>query len=145
MPLLLEKPGRTRQESPRQWHGQSVMRRVEVEYSDERVALETLRFVVVHSNQLAQQAALSAVKAQTREAERVAEHIRRVETRRFACAADAETALADYAGRGQAAGHGPGAIMPSALRLRPASNGKNGRGGGVHRKQSRLRKRLPIA
>ena len=30
-PLLLEKPGRTRQESPRQWHGQSVVRRVEVE------------------------------------------------------------------------------------------------------------------
>jgi transposase len=101
LPLLLEKPGRTRQESPRQWHGQSVVRRVEVEYSDGRVALEALRFVVVHSNQLAQQAALTAVKAQTREAERVAEHIRRVETRRFACAADAETALADYAGRGQ--------------------------------------------
>lgn len=31
LPLLLEKPGRTRQESPRQWHGQSVMRRGEGE------------------------------------------------------------------------------------------------------------------
>jgi len=31
LPLLLEKPGRTRQESLRQWHGQSVIRRVEVE------------------------------------------------------------------------------------------------------------------
>jgi len=31
LPLLLEKPGRTRQESPRQWYGQSVVRRVEVE------------------------------------------------------------------------------------------------------------------
>jgi len=101
LPLLLEKPGRTRQESPRRWHGQSVVRRVEVEYSDGRVALEALRFVVVHSNQLAQQAALTYVKAQTHEAERVAEHIRRVEARRFACAADAETALADYEGRGQ--------------------------------------------
>jgi len=30
-PWLLETPGRTRQESPRQWHGQSVVRRVEVE------------------------------------------------------------------------------------------------------------------
>src|SRR3989449_7132415 len=62
LPLLLEKPGRTRQESPRRWHGQSVVRRVEVEYSDGRVALEALRFVVVHSNQLAQQAALTCVK-----------------------------------------------------------------------------------
>lgn len=44
LPLLLEQPGRTRQESPRQWHGQSVMRRVEVEYSDGRVAL-VQRFV----------------------------------------------------------------------------------------------------
>jgi transposase len=63
--------------------------------------LETLRFVVVHANQLAQQAALTYAKAQTHEAERVAEHIRRVEARRFACAADAEAALADYAGHGQ--------------------------------------------
>jgi hypothetical protein len=31
LPWLLENPGRTRQESPRQWHGQSVMRRVEGE------------------------------------------------------------------------------------------------------------------
>ena len=31
LPLLLEKPGRNRQESPRQWHGQRVVRRVEVE------------------------------------------------------------------------------------------------------------------
>src|SRR5882672_1368430 len=46
LPLLLEKPGRTRQESPRQWHGQSVMRRIEAEYSDGRVTLEALRFVV---------------------------------------------------------------------------------------------------
>jgi len=101
LPLLLEKPGRTRQESPHQWHGQSVVRRVEVEYSDRRVALEALRFVVVHSNQLAQQAALTYAKAQTQEAVRVAEHIRRVEARRFACAADAEAALADYEGHGQ--------------------------------------------
>src|SRR5207244_8072502 len=51
LPLLLEKPGRTRQESPRQWHGQSVVRRVEVEYSDGRGALEELRFVVGRSDQ----------------------------------------------------------------------------------------------
>jgi len=68
---------------------------VEVEYSDGRVALEALRFVVVHANQLARQAALTSIKAQTHEAARVAEPIRRVETRRLACAADAEAALAD--------------------------------------------------
>src|SRR5262245_7803209 len=31
LPLLLEKPGRTRQEPPRHWHGRSVTRPVEVE------------------------------------------------------------------------------------------------------------------
>jgi hypothetical protein len=33
LPLLVEKPGRTKLEVPRRWHGQSVMRQVEVEYS----------------------------------------------------------------------------------------------------------------
>src|SRR5262244_1154831 len=33
LPLVLEKPGRTKAEAPRCWHGQSVMRQVEVEYS----------------------------------------------------------------------------------------------------------------
>jgi transposase len=55
LPLLVEKPGRTKAEAPRRWHGQSVMRQVEVEYSDGRVTQEALRFVVVHSSQLAQQ------------------------------------------------------------------------------------------
>jgi hypothetical protein len=32
LPLLVEKPGRTRQETPRQWHGQSGTRQVDVEY-----------------------------------------------------------------------------------------------------------------
>src|SRR5262249_57801260 len=31
LPLLHEKPGRTRQEPPRRWHGQSVVRRGPVE------------------------------------------------------------------------------------------------------------------
>src|SRR5262249_27647935 len=31
LPLLVEKPGRTKAEAPRRWHGQSVMRPVEVE------------------------------------------------------------------------------------------------------------------
>src|SRR5712691_7330376 len=118
-PLLLEKPGRTRQESLRQWHGQSVGRCVEVEYSDGRVVLEALRFVVVHSSQLAQQAALTYTKAQTHEAERVAEHMRRVEARRFACAADAEAALAAYEGHGQGRrGRRPRLWRSHALRYR---------------------------
>jgi transposase len=57
LPLLVEKPGRTKAEAPRRWHGQSVIRQVEVEYRDGRVAVEELRFVVVHSDQLAQQQA----------------------------------------------------------------------------------------
>ena len=101
MPLLLEKPGRTRQESARRWHGRSVVRRVEVEYADGRLAEEALRCLVVHSSQLAQPAAAAYTAAQAKEAERVAEHSERVEARWFACAADAEAAIAEYEGRGQ--------------------------------------------
>jgi transposase len=101
LPLLLEKPGRTRRESPRRWHGQSVVRRVAVEYADGRLAMEERRFLVVHSSQLAQQAAVAYTAAQAKEAERVAEHIERVAARWFACAADAEAAFAEDEGRGQ--------------------------------------------
>src|SRR5919197_3621901 len=101
LPLLLEQPGRTRAESARCWHGQSVVRQVEVEYADGHRAVEELRFLVFHSSQLAQQAALTYTAAQAQEAERVAEHIQRVEARWLACAADAEEAIADYEGRGQ--------------------------------------------
>jgi transposase len=101
LPLLLAKPGRTRQESPRRWHGRSVVRQVEVEYADGRRAMEALRFLVVHSSQLAQQAAGAYTAAQAKEAERLTEHIQRVEARWFACAADAEAAIAEYEGRGQ--------------------------------------------
>jgi hypothetical protein len=31
LPRLVEQPGRTKAEAPRRWHGQSVMRQVEVE------------------------------------------------------------------------------------------------------------------
>jgi transposase len=101
LPLLLEKPGRTRQEPPRRWHGHSVVRPVEVEYADGRLAGEELRFLVVHSSQLAQQAAAAYSGAQAREAERIAEHIKRVAVRWFSCAAYAEAAIIDYGGRGQ--------------------------------------------
>jgi transposase len=101
LPLLLDKPGRTRQEPPRQWHGQSVVRRVPVEYPDGRLDVAEIRFLVVHSSQLAHQMAVAYAAAQAKEAERLAEHVQRVEARWFACAADAEEAIADYEGRGQ--------------------------------------------
>jgi hypothetical protein len=64
------------------------------------VVQEARRFVVVHSSQLAQQQAHTYAMAQAKEAERVAEHRRRIEARRFACAPDAEAAITDYEGRG---------------------------------------------
>jgi transposase len=101
LPLWLEKPGRTRQEPPRCWHGQSVVRRVPVEYADGRLDVAEIRFLAVHSSQFAQQAATAYAAAQAKEAEHVTEHIQRVEARWFACAADAEAAISDYEGRGQ--------------------------------------------
>ena len=101
LPLLLEKPGRTRQEPPRQWHGRSVVRTVDVEDAQGQVRQEALRFLVMRSSQLAQQAAATYVAAQTKEAERVTDHVQRVGARWFACVADAEAAIAEYEGRGQ--------------------------------------------
>jgi transposase len=101
LPLLLEKPGRTRQEPPRQWHGQSVVRHVPVEYADGRREMAEIRFLVVHSSQLAHQTAVTYAAAQAKEAERVTEHVQHVEAQWFACAPDAEAAIAEYEGRGQ--------------------------------------------
>ncbi len=100
LPLLVEKPGRTKDEAPRRWHGQSVLRQVEVEYSDGRVAHEALRFVVVHSSQLAQQQTQAYTAAQAKEAEAVTAHVKHVQARWFACEADAEAAIAEYEGQG---------------------------------------------
>src|SRR5919206_3737353 len=100
LPLLVEKPGRTKDEAPRRWHGQSVMRQVEVEYSDGRVTVEALRFVVVHSSQLAHQQTQASTAAQAKEAEAVMAHVTHVQARWFACEADAEAAIAEYEGRG---------------------------------------------
>ena len=101
LPLLAEKPGRTKAEACRRWHGQSVFRPVEVEYSDGRVTPEELRFLVVHASQLAQQQAQSYGAAQAKEAEAVADHVRQVHARWFACLPDAEAAIAEYEGRGR--------------------------------------------
>jgi hypothetical protein len=100
LPLLLEKPGRTQAEAPRRWHGPSVLRRVEGEYQEGRIAQEPLRFVVVHSSQVAHQHAQTYAGGQAKEAEAVTDHVQRVQARWFACAADAEAAIAEYEGRG---------------------------------------------
>src|SRR5215813_7908661 len=89
LPLFVEKPGRSKAEACRQWHGQSVIRPVEVEYSDGRVAQEALRFLVVHSSQLAQQHTQTYASAQEKEAEALADYVQRVHARWFACEAEA--------------------------------------------------------
>jgi transposase len=101
LPLLSEKPGRTKDKACRRWHGHSVFRPVEVEYSDGRVTQKELRFLVVHSSQLAQQQAQAYGAAQAKEAEAVADHVQQVHARWFACLPDAEAAIADYESRGR--------------------------------------------
>jgi transposase len=101
LPLLIAKPGRTRQEPPRRWDGRSVTRVVEVAYADGRVVLEPVRFVAVYSTQLAQQHAEAYEAGQRREAAALGQSVAEVEARRFACEADAEAAMAEYAGSGQ--------------------------------------------
>jgi len=100
LPLLVEKAGRTKDEVCRRWHGQSVLRHAEVEYSDGRVTQEEVRFLVVHSSQLAQQQTQTYASAQEKEAEALTDHVQRVHARWFACEADAEAAIAEYAHQG---------------------------------------------
>jgi transposase len=119
LPLLVEQPGRTQDEAPRRWHGQSVIRQVEVEYSDGRIGHETLRFVVVHSSQLAQQQTQAYSAAQAKEAEAVVAHLTHVRARWFACEADAEAAIAEYEHRGPGRrGRRPQAWRYHAVRYR---------------------------
>jgi hypothetical protein len=73
---------------------------VEVEYRDGRIAQEELRFVVVHSSQLAQQQIQSYTAAQVQAAEAMADHVRQVQARWFACLPDAEAAIVEYEGQG---------------------------------------------
>ena len=100
LPLLVEKPGRTQDEAPRRWHGHSVLRPVEVESSDGRVAQEERRFVVVHASQLAQQQTQTSAAAPVQEAEAGADHVRQGHARWCACLPDAEAASAAYEGQG---------------------------------------------
>jgi hypothetical protein len=76
------------------------MRPVEVEYSAGQVAQEEVRFVVVHSSQLAHQQTLTYAVAQEKAAEAVADHVQRIQAQWFACPPDAEAAIAAYEGRG---------------------------------------------
>jgi transposase len=99
--LLVDKPGRRRRDAPRRWYGRSVTRHVEVEYEDGRGALEPLRFVVVYSNQLAEQHARAYNTAQTKEAQELVQYLPQVEAHRFACEAAAEAAIAEYEGQGR--------------------------------------------
>jgi transposase len=99
LPVLLEKPGRTQHEAPRCWRGQSVLRRVDVEYADGQGGQAALRFLVVPSSSLAHQETTAAATAQTKEAVQVEAHRQRVTAQQYACAADAEAAIAVYEGR----------------------------------------------
>ena len=99
-PLLVEKPGRTQAEAPRRWHGQSVLRQVEVEYRDGRIAQETLRLHVVHARQLAQQHTQASGAAHAKTSEAVAAHVRQGQARWFACRPAAAAAIAADEGRG---------------------------------------------
>jgi transposase len=64
------------------------------------VTQEEVRFLVVHSSQLAQQQTQTYASAQDKEAEAITDHVQRVHARWFACAADAEAAIAEYAHQG---------------------------------------------
>jgi hypothetical protein len=88
-------------DAPRRWPGQSVLRQVEAEYRAGRIAHETLRCVVVHSSQLAQQQTQAYTAAQAKEAAAVVAHSKPVQARWFAGAPDAEAAIAEYEHRGQ--------------------------------------------
>ena len=96
LPLFVERPGRTKDEACRQWHGQSVLRPVEVESSDGRVTPEDLRCLVGHSRQLAQQHTQTYASAQAKEAEALTDHVQRGHARWFACEAEAAAASAEY-------------------------------------------------
>jgi hypothetical protein len=77
------------------------MRSVESEDSQGQVRHATLRFVVVHSSQLAQQQTQTSTRSQAKEAETMTHHLTRVEAQGFACVAEAAAAIVHYEGHGQ--------------------------------------------
>jgi transposase len=100
LPLLLEKAGKRRLDAPRRWYGRSVTRPVEVEDGEGQVSLAPIRFVAVYSTQLAQRHAEAHANQQLKESKSLITHIAQVQSRHFACQADAEGAIAAYEGRG---------------------------------------------
>jgi transposase len=100
LPLLLERPAKRQGEAPRRWYGRSVTRQVKVEYQDGQSALAPIRFIAVYSTQLAKRHQQTHSKAQTREAEALSTHVAQAQRRQFVCQADAESAIAEYEGRG---------------------------------------------
>ena len=80
-------------------YGRSVRREVEVEDQAGHVTLAPMRFIALYSTQLAQQHEQSYRQAQAREAQALATHIAQVQSRPFACEADAQGAIAEYEGQ----------------------------------------------
>jgi transposase len=108
LPLLLERPAKRQGDGPRRWYGRSVIREVEVEDEKGHVALAPIRWMAVYSTQVARQHEQSYSQAQAREAQALATHIVHVQSRPFACEADAQGAISEYEGhrpgrRGRAA------------------------------------------
>jgi hypothetical protein len=109
-----------------------VERTGDIAYADGRVAQETLRFLVLHSSQLAQQQSTAYSTAQTKEVEWVADHIRRAEAQHFACVANTKVVRAEYEGRGQdrrGRGCASGVIILCAIGMQRPPNAKNVRAG----------------
>ena len=100
LPLLLERPAKRQGDAPRRWYGRSVIREVEVEDQEGHVTLAPVRFIALYSTQLAQNHERAHRQAQAREAQALATHIAHVQSRPFACEADAMGAIAEYEGRG---------------------------------------------
>jgi hypothetical protein len=96
LPLLVEKPGRTKAEACRPWPGQSVLGAGEVEDREGRVAQADLRLLVGPSSQLAQQPMQTYASAQATEAEALTDHVQRGHARWLAWKAEAAAAIAAY-------------------------------------------------
>jgi hypothetical protein len=129
LPLLLERPAKRQGNGPRRWYGRSVMREVEVEDEKGHVTLAPIRFIALYATQLAQHHEQSYSQAQAREAQALATPIAHVQSRPFACEADAKGAIAEYEGhrpgrRGRAARH-LGAIMRSTTPPRRITSAKS--------------------
>jgi hypothetical protein len=77
-----------------------VIRAVEVEYGDGRIAWAPIRFVAGYSNQLAQPHEQAYDQAQSQAAEAFAQQKVQGEARPCAWEAEAEVAIAAYEGRG---------------------------------------------